>query len=104
MWFNAYLNGCCVGNWGVLTSTDGISFTAVSLNVSGTYALVDGNALFVDNDGTAYNIYTSEAQDHHVSIDALTETYTDIKPGANTGLFPDRYVEGAILFKRNDSY
>ena len=44
LWFNAYLNGCCAGNWGVATSKDGISFVALSLNTGGAYGLVvDGS-------------------------------------------------------------
>jgi hypothetical protein len=42
LWFNAYLNGCCNGGWGVATSTNGINFTLVSLNETGQYPLVDG--------------------------------------------------------------
>ena len=104
LWFNAYLHGCCEGNWGVATSSDGKSFNAISLNVIPTYAVVDCNALLIDDDGTAYLAYTSEAQDHHVSIETLNEDWTALSPGGNLGLFPDRYVEGAVLFKRGGVY
>jgi hypothetical protein len=122
MYLNAYLNGCCNGGWGAASSTDGIHFSyvrtqtigfplinlgvvlsQVSLNETGAYAVVDGNGLFVDDDGTAYNIYTSEDQDHRVSIELLTPDYLHIA-GTNYGLFPEHYVEGAILFKRNSIY
>ena len=53
LWFNSYIHGCCEGNWGVATSSDGISYTVVSLNVLPTYAVVDCNALLIDDDGTA---------------------------------------------------
>jgi hypothetical protein len=103
LWFNAYLNGCCAGGWGVATSTDGIHFDIVSLNEVGKYAVVDCNGLFVDSDGTGYMIYTSEAEDHKVSIEKLTPDFTHLA-GVNFGLFPDRYVEGAVLFKRGSLY
>ena len=60
LWFNAYEQGCCTGNWGVATSVDGVNFSVLTMNQGGKYAVVDGNGLFVDDDGTAYNIYTSE--------------------------------------------
>jgi hypothetical protein len=104
LYFNAYLRGCCEGNWGVATSSDGISFTLQTTSLAGEYAVVDCNALFVDDDGGAFLLYTSEAEDHKLSIEVLTPNYTSIVPGANKGLFPDRYVEGAILFKRGDTY
>ena len=100
LWFNAYLNGCCAGNWGVATSKDGISFVALSLNTGGAYGLVDCNALFTDDDGQSYLLYTSEAQDHHHSIELLTPNKTAIA-GKNFGLFPDRYTEGGMYPRQN---
>ncbi len=41
------------GNFGVAQSSNGTHFTIVSLNQTGKYSLVDGNALFVDDDGSA---------------------------------------------------
>jgi hypothetical protein len=104
LWFNAYLNGCCSGNWGVATSKDGLRFTLATTNMTGKYSVVDCNALFVDDDGAAYMLYTSETENHRVSIEVLTSNYSSIVPGANKGLFPDGYVEGAILFKRGSTY
>ncbi len=101
LWFNAYLAGCCNGNFGVATSADGIHFTVVSLNTTGGYAVEDCNSLFVDDDGTAYVAATSEAEDHRVSIDVLDGAYTGMA-GKNLGLFPDHYVEGSMLFRRGD--
>lgn len=104
LYFNAYLNGCCEGNWGIATSTDGIHFTLQTTNAVGKYSVVDCNALMVDDDGTAYLAYTSEAEDHKVSIEQLSSNFSSIVPGENKGLFPDRYIEGAILFKRGTTY
>lgn len=103
LWFNAYIHGCCEGNWGVATSRNGTSFDVISLNTSGAFAVVDCNALFVDDDGSAYLFYTSEAQDHKQSIEKLNDEWTGLA-GENFGLFPDRYVEGGVLFKRGDTY
>lgn len=104
LWFNAYLNGCCSGNWGVATSRDGLRFTLATTSMAGKYSVVDCNALFVDDDGAAYMLYTSETENHRLSIEVLTSNYSSIVPGANKGLFPDGYVEGAILFKRGSTY
>jgi len=102
-WFNAYPNGCCSGSFGVAKSSNGINFAIVTLTEVPKYPLVDCNALFVDDDGTAYVIYSSLQADHKVSIEKLTSDYlhTTLQ---NYGLFPDRYVEGPILFKRNGIY
>lgn len=110
LWFNAYLQGCCAGGFGVANSTDGIHFSLVSLNETGKYQLVDGNALMVDDDGAGYIVYTSElplpdnaTATHMVSIERLTPDYLHLA-GENYGLFPDVFVEGAILYKRKGVY
>jgi beta-xylosidase len=102
-WFNAYPGGCCNGNFGVATSPNGTHFTIHSLNTTGKYPLVDGNALFVDDDGTAYVIYSSIEENHQISIERLTPDYLQ-STYENYGFFPDTYVEGATLFKRNGIY
>jgi hypothetical protein len=92
------------GNFGIGESDDGLSYTFTSLDTTGTYAIADCNSLLVDDDGTGYVLYSSEAQDHRHSIDRLTPNFTGIVPGANGGLFPDHYTEGGVLFKRNGTY
>ena len=104
LWFNAYLHGCCSGDWGVATSADGVHFNLQTTSMTGKYKVVDCNALFVDDDGGAFLLYTSEDQDHKVSIEGLAANYSAVVPGGNKGLFPDRYIEGAVLFKRGDTY
>jgi len=107
LWFNAYLNGCCDGAWGVATSDDGVRYDVLSFNVSGYWGnKVDGNALFIDDDHTAYLCYTSMSSGqggHRVSIDKLNADFT-ASTNENYGLFAEDYVEGAILFKRNGVY
>lgn len=102
-WFNAYPNGCCAGAFGVAVSATGVNFTVVTLNETGAYADVDCNGLFVDDDGTGYVIYTSIDADHRASIEKLTDDFTHTTR-QNYGLFPDHYIEGAVLFKRGGMY
>jgi hypothetical protein len=105
MYFNAYFNGCCNGNWASATSKDGIHFTLANSNVQPTFPLVDGNALFVDDDGAAYSFYSSLSEDHRESIETLDTNWTNVVGAeGNLGLFPDHYVEGGVLFKRNGTY
>ena len=104
LWFNAYLHGCCEGNFGVATSTDGVNFVLQSANTSATFGGVDSNGLFVDDDGAAYLIYSSIAQGHRLSIETLTSNYSAVAPGQNKGLLHDPHVEGAVLFKRDGRY
>jgi len=103
VWFNAYLGGCCQGNFGIAQSDDGIRFTIVSLNEEPFFDQVDCNGLFVDDDGTGYVIYASLENDHRVSIEKLTPDFLHTTK-ENYGLFPDHYVEGSVLFKRNGFY
>jgi hypothetical protein len=76
----------------------------VSLDVVPTYTSADCNSVMVDDDGTAYNLYSSLDNDHKQSIDQLSADYTAIVPGRDSGLFPDRYMEGGVLFKRGEIY
>jgi len=63
---------------------------------------VNSTGMFVDDDDTAYVIYSSLDYDHKVSIEKLTPDYLNTTK-ENYGFFPDRYVEGPILFKRTFS-
>jgi hypothetical protein len=103
LWFNAYEHGCCLGDWGVATSRDGLRFDVLSMHVKGKYGAVDCNSVFVDDDGAGYVLYTSEDADHTHSIEALTPDYTNTS-GINLGLFGERYTEGGVLFKRGSTY
>jgi len=58
--------------------------------------------LFVDNDGTAYQIYTSE-ENRTVHISKLTDDYLSYS-GKYIRTFPGRYMEGTALCKRNGKY
>jgi hypothetical protein len=103
VWFNAYENGCCDGNWGVAVSDDGVSFEVLSMNTTGKYAEVDCNSILIDDDGTGYLLYTSIAENHLHSIEVLSDDYTTTI-GVNFGLIGDDYTEGGSLFKHNGTF
>jgi beta-xylosidase len=58
--------------------------------------------LFVDDDGSAYHIYSSE-ENSTLHISKLTADYQSYS-GKYIRLFSGRYMEGATLFKRNGKY
>ena len=58
--------------------------------------------LFVDDDGSAYHIYSSE-ENSTTHISKLTDDYLSYS-GQYFRVFPGRYMEGAALFKRNGKY
>lgn len=106
LWFNAYLHGCCAGDWGVAVSPNGTHFKLVSVHVEGAHGTnVDGNCLFVDDDGTGYVAYTAidSSPNHMVSIEKLAPDFLS-STKENYGFFPDSYVEGASLWKRDGIY
>lgn len=58
--------------------------------------------LFVDDDGTAYHIYSSE-ENSTLHISKLTDDYLSYS-GEYYRAFVGRYMEGAAMFKRNGKY
>lgn len=58
--------------------------------------------LFVDEDGLAYHIYSSE-ENNTLHVSRLTPDYQSYS-GEYIRLFPDRYMEGATMFKRKGKY
>ncbi len=61
--------------------------------------------IFVDDDGTAYLIYTSIVNNHAMSIERMTSDYTATEGAAgSSGLFGDRSVEAPAMFKRGGVY
>ena len=94
-----------------------------SLESVGSGAVVnpkDGNALLVDDDGTGYIAYTAMKPtgdqpapgnypagfkgDHRVAIERLTHDLQHSTKVQIGHLFPDDFVEGAMVFKRRDAY
>lgn len=108
LWFSAFQSECCVAQWGVAESDDGIHFTLISMTRTPSLnASVDGSALFVDDDGTGYVAYTAVdakgMHDHIVAIDRLAPDMLT-STGERVALFPDYFVEGVMLFKRKGVY
>ncbi|MFN8254397.1 MAG: glycoside hydrolase family 43 protein [Bacteroidales bacterium] len=58
--------------------------------------------LFVDDDGSAYHIYSSE-ENSTLHISKLTDDYLSYS-GQFIRIFSDRYMEGAALFKYKGKY
>lgn len=58
--------------------------------------------LFVDDDGTAYHIYSSE-ENSTLHISRLTDDYLDCS-GEYARFFPGRFMEAPAMFKRNGKY
>lgn len=58
--------------------------------------------LFVDDDGTAYHIYTSE-ENSTLHISRLSDDYLS-ESGKYIRIFSDRYMEGPAMFKHNGKY
>lgn len=58
--------------------------------------------LFVDDDGTAYHIYSSE-ENSTLHISKLTDDYLSYS-GEYYRVFVGRYMEGATMFKRQGKY
>jgi hypothetical protein len=102
LWYNWYPK--------LWTGQDGV---AVSDSPAGPFTIVTGKAnlqgtcpgdgsLFVDNDGTAYYIYTDIANDYSVRVERLTPDFLDssheMSKVMSTG------AEAPILFRRNNLY
>lgn len=58
--------------------------------------------LFVDDDGTAYHIYSSE-ENSTLHISQLTDDYTSYS-GKYARFFPGRFMEAPAMFKRDGKY
>lgn len=86
-------------------------FKVVNPNVT-TLAWSDTGdfALFSDDDGAGYIIYTSHiqgpwSQTHTMSVEQLTDDYTATRGmSRNSGFFGDTFVEAPTMFKRNNKY
>lgn len=64
----------------------------------------DGDeGLFVDDDGSAYVIYTTLSKGHSMSIERLSPDYTS-STLVSSGIFGASFVEAPALFKRGSVY
>ena len=99
---------CCEAQWGVAQSDDGVHFQLLSLNQTASMnSSLDGSFLFLDDDGSGYVAYTAMQapglRGHVVAIDRLSPDLLS-SSGERVFLFPDFFVEGAVLFKRRGLY
>lgn len=83
-----------------------LSAPADSLNILGRDMqggqMARDMTLFVDDDGTAYHIYSSE-ENSTLHIAQLTEDYLNYA-GKYARFFPDRFMEAPAIFKREGKY
>jgi hypothetical protein len=102
LWYNWYKK-LWNGNAGVAVSDSPTGpFVVVNRRAHLSGSSPGDGSLFVDNDGTAYYIYTDIANDYAVRIERLTADFTD-----STGLGSSYLAfgtEAPLLFHRKDLY
>ena len=105
-WFNYIVETFSNSFYGVATSSDPAGpFTVVNHNVALQFTDNGDEGLFVDDDGTAYVIYTTLSHGHSISIERLSDNYTtSLGAAASSGLFGQSFVEAPALFKRKGIY
>lgn len=92
--------------YGVATSPDPAGpFVIANHDVQLQFTDNGDEGLFVDDDGSAYVIYTTLSHGHSISIERLSSDYTtSLGANASSGLFGQTFVEAPALFKRNGVY
>jgi alpha-L-rhamnosidase len=121
LYWSASQKECCDAKWGVAQSTDGIHFDLVTMTATASLknctdhddrpinCSLDDSSLLIDSDGVGYVAYTAmypgpgHAHDHMVAIDRLAPDLLS-SSGVTVAILPDYFVEGAMLFKRQDRY
>ena len=104
MYFNYYsipLQPAWNGSLAVATSLDGIVFSFHGYIPIGA-ADVDGNAMFLDDDGTMYVTYSSIAENHAIVIEKAAPDWLSL-----LGIFsrvPGFSMEGSVLAKYGSTY
>lgn len=91
---------------GAIFTGGSLSAPADSLNILGRDMqggqMARDMTLFVDDNGTAYHIYSSE-ENSTLHIAQLTEDYLDYA-GKYARFFPDRFMEAPAIFKKDGKY
>eukprot|EP01114_Cavostelium_apophysatum_P023183 TRINITY_DN8657_c0_g1_i1.p2 TRINITY_DN8657_c0_g1~~TRINITY_DN8657_c0_g1_i1.p2 ORF type:complete len:321 (-),score=32.44 TRINITY_DN8657_c0_g1_i1:47-1009(-) len=96
--------------YAVATSTNAAGpFLVINWNITLGYSNMGDFSLFMDDDFTAYVIYTSHIQgytvDHQMSIERLNPDFLSSEGlQANSGFFGASGVEAPAFFKRNGIY
>ena len=106
MYFNYIVGDFSKSYYGVATSSNAEGpFVVVNHNVQLQFTDNGDEGLFVDDDGTAYIIYTTLSRGHSISIERLSADYTtSLGANASSGIFGESFVEAPALFKRNGIY
>jgi hypothetical protein len=109
MFFNYIVNTFSSSYYGIATSTLPTGpFVIQNKNIALRYQDNGDENLLVDDDGTAYLIYTTLSHSHSMSIERLADDYltslgaTD--PSQSSGIFGDSNVEAPAVFKRHGIY
>lgn len=106
LWFNYIVQNFGASFYGVATSPSPAGpFVLVNPSVQLQFTDNGDEGLFVDDDMTAYVIYTTLSHGHAMSIERLSENFTmSLGAAASSGLFGDTFVEAPALFKRGSIY
>jgi hypothetical protein len=75
----------------------------VNHNLALVYQDNGDEGIFVDDDGSAYIIYTTLSKGHSISIERLSANFT-VSTLVSSGIFGDSFVEAPALFKRGSIY
>jgi hypothetical protein len=106
MFYNYITRSFSNSFYGVATSADPAGpFVMVNTNLALQFQDNGDEGIFVDDDGTAYIIYTTLSHGHSMSIERLSPNYTtSLGAAASSGIFGDSFVEAPAMFKRNGIY
>ena len=102
LWYNWYQT-LWRGNAGVAVSDSPTGpFTIVTRRARLSGSCPGDGTLFLDNDGTAYYIYTDMDNDYAVRVEKLTPDFTDTSRQGS--YFIGFGSEAPLMFRRNDLY
>ena len=102
LWYNWYQKNWD-GQTGVAVSTSPSGpFTIVNPNIQLSHAHAGDGSLFVDDDGTAYYIYTAIGEGYTIRVERLTPDY--LKATGGTSRILAAGGESPVLFRRNNTY
>lgn len=106
MFYNYIVGSFDNSFYGVATSpTPEGPFSVINHNLQLQFEDNGDEGLFVDDDDTAYIIYTTLSKGHAMSIERLSENYTvSLGAAASSGIFGDTFVEAPAMFKRGSVY
>jgi hypothetical protein len=104
MFFNYITQSFSNSYYGVATAASPQGpFLVVNHNLQLAFQDNGDEGIFVDDDGTAYIIYTTLSKGHSMSIERLSPNYT-ISTLVSSGIFGSSFVEAPALFKRGSVY